>query len=128
MEEQKSLICITCPKGCSLELSVDGTTLIKAKGGCKRGHEYAERELKDPRRMVATTVRIQNALHPLLPVYTSAAFPKGRIPELVAELRKASVNAPVRMGQVLIKDVLGSGIDVLASRSADKIGEVHVTE
>jgi CxxC motif-containing protein len=123
MEETQSMICITCPKGCTLELTTDGTTLVRAKGGCKRGHEYAERELKDPRRMVASTVRIENALHPLMPVYTSAAFPKGRIPELLTELRKIQLTAPIRMGQVLVKDICGTGIDILASRSADKIGE-----
>jgi len=118
MEEQKNMICITCPKGCTLEVTQDGKTLVKVTGGCKRGHEYVEREMTDPRRMIASTVRISNALHPLMPVYTSAPFPKPRIPELLAELRSIEVKAPVRVGQVLVKNILGTGIDILASRSA----------
>jgi CxxC motif-containing protein len=121
MEEQKNMICITCPKGCTLEVTQDGKTLVKVSGGCKRGHEYVEREMTDPRRMIASTVRISNALHPLMPVYTSAPFPKPRIPELLSELRSIEVKAPVRVGQVLVKNVLDTGIDILASRSAISI-------
>jgi CxxC motif-containing protein len=123
MEETKSMICITCPKGCSIEVTTDGNTLVRAKGGCKRGHEFVERELHDPRRMVATTVRMKGALHPLLPVYSSAAFPKPKIPELLIELRKIELEAPIRMGQVVLKDALGSGVDILASRTAESYPE-----
>lgn len=118
MEEHKNMICITCPKGCTLEVTQDGSTLLKVTGGCKRGHEYVEREMTDPRRMIASTVRIVNALHPLMPVYTSAPFPKPRIPELLAELRNVEVKAPVRVSQVLVKNILNTGIDILASRTA----------
>lgn len=121
MEETKNVICITCPKGCTLEVTQDGQTLVKVKGGCKRGHEYVEREMTDPRRMVASTVRIVNALHPLLPVYTSAPFPKPRIPELLLELRQIELKAPIRVGQPVVKNVLDTGIDILASRTAASI-------
>lgn len=114
--EPESLICITCPKGCALELLCEGDTVLEAKGGCARGLDYAKREIADPRRMVASTVRIQGALHPLLPVYTSAPIPKAKIRLLLDELRRMELHAPVRMGDVVLRDVLGTGIDVLASR------------
>jgi CxxC motif-containing protein len=66
--------------------------------------------------MVATTVRISAGTHPLLPVFTSAPFPKPRINALLAELRKVELTAPVEMGSVVIRDALGEGIDILASR------------
>ncbi len=110
------VICITCPKGCTLDVTREGETIVSINGGCKRGHEYVRSEVTDPRRMVATTVRIRGGTHPLLPVYTSAAFPKPRIPELLAEIRKAEIEAPIRMDEVVIRDVLGTGIDILASR------------
>ena len=110
MEETKNVICITCPKGCTLEVTQDGQTLVKVKGGCKRGHEYVEREMTDPRRMVASTVRIVNALHPLLPVYTSAPFPKPRIPELLLELRQIELKAPIRVGQPVVKMCWAPGL------------------
>jgi len=116
MADKTKILCVTCPKGCTLEVTHEGNTVIEVKPGCKRGHQYAERELVDPRRMVATTVRIRSAVHPLLPVYTSAPFPKGRIQELREALRALEIHAPVKMGQVVVADLLGTGIDILASR------------
>ncbi len=110
------ILCITCPKGCTLEVSQEGETVIEIKPGCKRGHEYARREMVDPRRMVASTVRVRGGLHPLLPVYTAQPFHKGRIRDLMAALRALEISAPVRMDDVILADALGSGIDVLASR------------
>lgn len=114
--EQSELICTTCPKGCTLVISKNGETIVDVKAGCKRGKDYAQQELTDPRRMVASTVKIEGARHPLLPVYTAAPFPKPRIPELVSALRQVTVHAPVRSGSVVLSDVLGTGIDILASR------------
>ena len=116
MLETKKILCITCPKGCTLEITRDGETIVEIKSGCKRGHEYAEREMTDPRRMVATTVRVRNGAHPLLPVYTAAPFPKGQIQTLMEALRGVEISAPVRMGTVVLENALGSGIDILASR------------
>ena len=117
MPETSQIICITCPKGCSLEVTHEGATVIKVLKGCKRGQEYVARELSDPRRMVATTVRIQGGPHPLLPVYTAEPFPKPRIRALMDALRAVEVPAPVEAGQVVLADALGSGVDILASRS-----------
>jgi CxxC motif-containing protein len=116
MQEKVKILCITCPKGCTLEVTRAGQTMVDVKPGCKRGHEYAKRELVDPRRMVASTVRVRQGIHPLLPVYTSAPFPKGKIRELLAELRQIEVAAPVAMDAVVIQDALGTGVDILASR------------
>ena len=120
-EELTKLICITCPKGCTLEVERDGDTVIKVEQGCKRGHEYANRELVDPRRMVSSTVKISGGVHPLLPVYTSDAFPKPRIPELMAALRALKIKAPVRMNEVVLEDALKTGINILASRDIPKL-------
>ncbi len=114
--ETSELICTTCPKGCTLVISKDGETIVDVKAGCKRGKDYAHQELTDPRRMVATTVRINGACHPLLPVYTAAAFPKPRITELMKVLKNVEVRAPVKAGMVVLPDILGTGIDILASR------------
>ncbi len=121
MIEKKSLICVTCPMGCRLDVSLDGGSVVAVEGeGCKRGLAYAQDEIKDPRRVLTTTVTIFDGIHPLLPVHTTAAVPMARIPELVAALRKVSVTAPVRVGDVVAADVLDSGIDVLASRDIQR--------
>ena len=76
MPEIDKVICITCPKGCRLDVTREGDTILKVDNcGCKRGEEYVHAELTDPRRMVATTVKIQGSLHPLLPVYTANPSP-----------------------------------------------------
>ncbi len=124
MEEETRVICITCPKGCALDVTREGATVLEIRGGgCKRGQEYVKAELADPRRMVATTVRIRGGLHPLLPVYTAAPFPKGRIADLLAELRTLELRVPVKMGEVVLKNALGTGIDILASRTMTRLKE-----
>ncbi len=117
----EKVICVTCPKGCTLEVTKDGETVVSILNGCKRGHEYAKQELTDPRRMVASSVRISSGIHPLLPVYTSAPFPKPRIPELLKALREVEISAPVKMEQPILENVLGTGINVLASREMKKV-------
>jgi CxxC motif-containing protein len=117
MSEKVKIICITCPKGCTLDVTRDGATILNVDGaGCKRGAEYVEAETRDPRRMVATTVRIQGSLHPLLPVYTAKPFPKPRIKDLLSKIREIELKAPVNMGDVVLKDALGTGVDIIASR------------
>lgn len=121
MDEITKLICITCPKGCTLEVHRDGDTILSVEQGCKRGHEYARRELVDPRRMISSTIRITGGSHSLLPVYTSDAFPKPRIPELMAALRTLDIKAPVKMNSVVLENALGTGINILASRDMPEI-------
>ena len=120
MEETVKVICITCPKGCTLDVTREGKTILSVKPGCKRGRDYVQRELTDPRRMVASTVQVKGGLHPLLPVATAAPFPKPRIPELMTALRNVKVEAPVSAGQVILADALGTGIDISASRAVER--------
>jgi CxxC motif-containing protein len=121
MAETTKLICITCPKGCTLDILREGDTILEVKGGCKRGHDYSRVELVNPVRMVATTVRVSGCRHPLLPVYTSHAFPKPRIHELMDALRKVELKAPIKMGEVVLADALGTGVDILASRDMEAV-------
>ncbi len=116
-EITENLICITCPMGCTLEVTHDGDTVLQVEGNtCNRGLAYVQRELTDPRRMVATTVRVKSGLHPLVPVYTRAPFPKPMIFDLLARIRQIEVEAPVVGGQVILENALNTGIDVVASR------------
>lgn len=117
MKDKKQLICITCPMGCRLDVTVkDGKVLAVEGQACKRGVSYAQDEITDPRRVITTTVRVHDGRHALLPVYTERPFPKGQIFDLLRELRAVTVKAPVRAGQVILSDALGTGIRVLASR------------
>ncbi len=113
----EKMICITCPMGCSVAVTREGQTLLSVDGNtCKRGEDYVRRELTDPRRMAATTVRVNGGIHPLVPVYTAQAFPKPRLFELLDALRQVELEAPVALGQVVLANALDTGIDILASR------------
>lgn len=117
MEEVTKMICISCPKGCALEVTHDGSTLIKVTGeSCKKGIDYAEQEISDPRRMIASTVRVKNGFHPLVPVYTLKPVPKPMIQDVLKELRKVELEAPVEGGSVVVENVLNTGVNVVASR------------
>jgi len=97
---------------------MEGEAVIKIEGNsCKRGVDYAMGELKDPRRIVTTTARVRGGVHPLVPVYTESPIPKPRIFDLLAEIRKIELKAPVKFGDVVIENALGTGVNVLASRN-----------
>ncbi len=116
-EEATKMICITCPMGCSLTVTHEGKSATKVEGNqCKKGLDYAVAELTDPRRMVTTTVKVRGGLHPLVPVYTAAPMPKPLILDLLDALRGVELQAPVQMGQVVLENALGTGVNVLASR------------
>ena len=103
--------------GCTLDVTIDGETVVDVSGhSCKRGAEYAQAEISDPRRMVASTVKVWGGIHPLVPVYTAAPFPRPQIFVLLAQLREVELKAPVEIGQIVLRDVLGTGVNVLASR------------
>ena len=118
--EKINLICVSCPKGCTLDVKREGDTIISVEAGCKRGVTYAHQELFDPRRMVASTVKVIDGLHPLVPVATSDPFPKPQIPQLLQALREIQIQAPVKIGQVIIPSVLGTDVDIIASRDMPK--------
>ena len=114
----KNLICIVCPRGCHLtideNMNVSGNT-------CKRGEVYARNEVTHPTRMITSTVRIIGGELERLPVATSAPIPKEDIFKVMAEINKALINAPVKIKDVVIKDVLGLGVDIIATRNINKL-------
>lgn len=110
------IICVACPKGCRLKVDRQDGDFLVSNADCKRGKDYAVGEITDPRRMVASTVRVENGLHPLVPVYTESPFPKGMIMDLLDDIRQIKLQAPVKGGQIVIKNALGTGINIIASR------------
>jgi CxxC motif-containing protein len=117
MEDIQKLICISCPVGCTLMVTVDGETVIQVDGeSCKKGIEYAENEIRDPRRMIASTVRVKKGIHPLAPVYTERPIPKPIIKEVLEKLREIELTAPIEHNKIIIENVLGTGVNIIASR------------
>ncbi len=117
MAEEVNLICTACPQGCTLTAVIENGEVIEVRGyNCKKGIDYGVAEMTNPRRMVATTVKVKNGFHPLLPVYTERPVPKPLITQILDEIRKVEVTAPVKMKSVIVENVLGTGVNVLASR------------
>lgn len=116
--ESESYTCIACPIGCPLELVHEGETIREVSGqSCNRGAKYAKQEFVDPRRTFSTTIPIEGALYARLPVKLDRPLPKARVMEAAARIHQLSARAPVRLGQVLLDDLLGEGVKVVASRT-----------
>lgn len=116
--ESFSYLCIGCPLGCRLELdAVDGDVLEVRGNSCKKGVTFAHQEHVDPRRVVTTTVAIDGAAWPRLPVKTTADVPKAMVRDVCRALRDVSVHAPIQRGDVVVRNVRGTGVDVVATRT-----------
>jgi len=120
MSRQESLICVSCPMGCHLDITIpDEGEWVITGNQCKRGIVYAKAELTNPTRVLTSTVRVYNGFLNRVPVRTSDAIPKPRLFDAMKAINAVTLEAPVKMGDIIIADLLGTGVDVLASRSME---------
>lgn len=111
----RKMICITCPRGC--HLTVDEETLAVQGNRCPKGEEYARNEVTDPRRVLTSTVRLVGSDGGCrLPVKTAAQIPKKLLMQAMREINTVTVTAPVKTGDLVIRDLLGTGIDLIACK------------
>ena len=115
----KELICIVCPKGCHLKVDEENGYAV-AGNSCPRGAEYGKAELVHPTRVVTSTVCIEGAAHRRCPVKTSAPIPKARMMEAMHSLDAVRLQAPVALGQVVVKNVCGTGADIVTARAMER--------
>lgn len=113
---EKEITCIACPMGCKLEITMEEDKYVIEGYKCKKGLEYGEQELKDPRRTVTTTFTVKGGFLPLVPVKTDRPLPKGKIFELMKEIDHGFVKAPVKMGQILMENFQDTGVNIVATR------------
>ena len=112
------LTCIGCPLGCPLTVSLEGNEVTDVKGNtCPKGEAYAKKEVTNPTRIVTSTVRVSGGSCPMVCVKTASDIPKDKIFECVEALKDIIVPAPVKIGDVILKDVAGTGVDVIAARN-----------
>ncbi|MFA4991985.1 MAG: DUF1667 domain-containing protein [Candidatus Omnitrophota bacterium] len=113
----KELICVECPKGCKLSADIENNRVAKVSGNeCPKGERYAVSEIENPRRVLTAAVTAQGLSLRMLPARTDKPIPKQRIFEAMEEIRKLRVDRPVRGGDVILKDLLGLGINLIATR------------
>jgi CxxC motif-containing protein len=120
----KAFTCTVCPIGCEITVIVEEGKIVDVKGfGCTRGKDYAVREVLDPRRILVTVIRCRNGRLPTVSVKTDKPIPKGKTWEIMRILSGIMVEAPISMGQVIVRDVADSGADIVATRPNPKSDE-----
>ena len=121
MKSECEITCIVCPIGCKIPVKSDGEK-VDILGGhkCKQGVDYAVNEALDPRRMLTTSILVKGGEWPLVSVKSSKFVPKDKIFDVLEEIKKTSVTAPVKSGQVVIKNVVDVGVDVVATKTVNK--------
>lgn len=115
----KELICIGCPKGCKLKVDEDNDYEVTGNS-CPVGAKYGKEELTNPTRTLTTTVRVRNGMYHSLPVRTDKPIPKGLLFKAMEECNKVEVEAPVRIHQIIIENILDTGCNVVSSREMEK--------
>ena len=116
----KELICIVCPKGCHLKIYPEDGYRVTGNQ-CAKGEEYGKKELINPTRVVTSTVKIEGAEIARLPVKTSGDIPKASVMQAMELLNGILVKAPVQVGDIIVPDIAGTGVNFVATRSLPKI-------
>ena len=115
------IICVSCPVGCSLTVRQENGDIQVTNHQCKAGIAYAREELTNPTRNIATSVRIAGGDMPMLSVKTAGPIPKGAIMAVVEAVHKVTMTAPVEIGDVVLADAAGTGVDIVATRQVAKV-------
>lgn len=116
--ETRNLTCIGCPLGCSLSVQIENEQVVSVSGNtCPRGDSYARKEVTNPTRIVTSTVRIAGANGGMVSCKTQEDIPKNMIFDVVNALKDVEVNPPVRIGDVLVENVVGTGVNVVATKN-----------
>ncbi len=115
--ERRDLTCIGCPMGCQITVEIENGEVLSVTGNtCAIGDKYARNEVTHPERTVTSTAVILGGDKPRVSVKTKSNIPKDKIFECMKEIDAACVNAPVHIGDVIVRDVAGTGVDVVATR------------
>ena len=115
--EKRELTCIRCPLGCAITVTLEGSTIQEITGfTCKRGEDYARKEVLDPTRTVTSVVFIDSESERMLPVKTKEDIPKDKIFEIMEALKSVRVKAPVKIVQVILENAAGTGVPVVATK------------
>ncbi|WP_026894760.1 DUF1667 domain-containing protein [Clostridiisalibacter paucivorans] len=121
--KQYEKVCIVCPVGCRLTITEDSDSDsgYKVEGNnCPRGEKYGIKEVTNPTRVLTTTAKIKGSHYERLPVVTSDGIPKDKLFQCMKEINTLKLEAPINAGDIVIKNILDTGIDIIASRSMSK--------
>ena len=113
----KKLTCIECPKSCALTVDIENCRIVKFGGNeCPKGEEYAKTEIENPLRILTGTVLAKGLPFKMIPVRTDKPIPKAKVLEAAAEIKKIRVKIPFRIGDIIVPNFLGLGVNLIATR------------
>ena len=120
--EHKDLTCICCPLGCQITVELENGEVISVIGNtCKRGDDYARKEVTSPTRIVTSTVKVTGGKSSVISVKTKSDIPKEKIFECVKVLKEVEVQAPIAIGDVVLSNVAGTGVDIVATKDVEAV-------
>ena len=118
---KRTFTCIVCPNGCEIEAEYEGGKVLSIEGNlCPKGKTSVTQELEDPRRTIATSVRVSGGVLPLASVRLTQAIPKNRIFDAMNVINEQTLTAPVRIGDAVVPHLLGYDCDVIVTKNVDK--------
>jgi CxxC motif-containing protein len=122
MGKKVEITCISCPMGCDVELTIDDSDQIECMEGasCKAGEKYVKNEYYNPTRILPTTARVKNGVLPLVPVKTKEPIPKELLEKAMVEIAKIELEAPVKLGDIVIENILDTGVNIVTTREMPK--------
>ncbi|MBD3197551.1 MAG: DUF1667 domain-containing protein [Candidatus Lokiarchaeota archaeon] len=113
----KTIRCIVCPTGCEIEVKEKPDGEVEFEGyTCKRGLDYAKQEFYEPKRVLTTTIRVENGFLPLVPVRVDKAIAKAKLNDALDIIANTIIKAPIKMGDILIENIAGEDANIIASR------------
>lgn len=118
--ERRTITCIGCPLGCLVTVELENGEVISVSGNtCKRGEDYARKEVTNPTRIVTSIVRVSGGCAPVVSVKTKTDIPKDKIFDIIRALKEVEVKAPVVIGDVVLKNAADTGVDVVATKAVE---------
>ena len=115
---KRSLVCVSCPLGCSIEVELENGEVVSVTGNtCKRGDAYARSEVTHSVRSLTTSVKVEGGVHPVVPVKSSAPVPKEKMFDCMKVINAATVKAPIKIGDVIIENILDLGVNIVATNN-----------
>lgn len=116
--ERVHFTCVTCPIGCEIDVELQDSDVVSMEGSkCAKGQEFVLQELQEPMRILTTTIRIRGARWAMLPVRTDEPIPKRLLFRVIKELANIEMQAPVKVSDVIIGDIAGTGANIVATRN-----------
>lgn len=120
--EKREFVCIRCPLGCNISVEMEQNKIRSITGNtCPRGADYVTKELTDPRRIVTSLVRVTGGELPVASVKTASDIPKAKIQDCILALKEIDLQAPVHMGDIVVENVCGCGVNIIATRTVNAI-------